>query len=294
MEKAADQWSQWLLHQRFGGNEDVRQRFMAYLEPIRDRVLDSAHLNADATVLDVGCDDGLLGFAALDRVGKRGTVIFSDLSADLLDTCRSMAEATGVTERCQFVSACLPTLDGLSDRSVDAAVLRSVLIYVEDKPAAFKHLHRVLRPGGRLSLFEPINRFGYPEPPGWLWGLNIGELRPLAAKVNVMSQRYQPLDSPMLGFDERDLLHQATEAGFVDVHLTYEAKETSAHYADGLTLEEFLSVSPNPTMPTLADLLTEPLTPDEQHKLRTRMDAELQADQGHTRGAVAFLHALRR
>ncbi len=160
MEKAADQWSQWLLHQRFGGNEDVRQRFMAYLEPIRDRVLDSAHLNADATVLDVGCDDGLLGFAALDRVGKRGTVIFSDLSADLLDTCRSMAEATGVTERCQFVSACLPTLDGLSDRSVDAAVLRSVLIYVEDKPAAFKHLHRVLRPGG---LRDGIRTGGFYE-----------------------------------------------------------------------------------------------------------------------------------
>jgi ubiquinone/menaquinone biosynthesis C-methylase UbiE len=34
-------------------------------------------------------------------------------------------------------------------------VIRSVLIYVAEKRTAFTHLHRVLRPGGRLSLFEP-------------------------------------------------------------------------------------------------------------------------------------------
>ena len=42
---------------------------------------------------------------------------------------------------------------------------RSVLIYVDDKRASFAALHRVLRPGGRVSMFEPINRFGHPEPP---------------------------------------------------------------------------------------------------------------------------------
>jgi arsenite methyltransferase len=44
-------------------------------------------------VLDVGCGDGLIAFGALDRVGEEGQVIFSDISQDLLDHCRSLAES---------------------------------------------------------------------------------------------------------------------------------------------------------------------------------------------------------
>jgi ubiquinone/menaquinone biosynthesis C-methylase UbiE len=47
---------------------------------------------------------------------------------------------------------------------------RSVLIYVKDKAAALRELYRVLRPGGRISLFEPINRLMSRQP---------GYLRPL-------------------------------------------------------------------------------------------------------------------
>jgi ubiquinone/menaquinone biosynthesis C-methylase UbiE len=48
---------------------------------------------------------------------------------------------------------------------VDAVTTRSVLIYVKDKRRASEEFHRVLKPGGRLSIFEPINSFTYPEPP---------------------------------------------------------------------------------------------------------------------------------
>jgi arsenite methyltransferase len=51
---------------------------------------------------------------------------------------------------------------------------RSVLIYVKDKRrAAFEELHRVLKPGGRLSIFEPINNFTYPEPPHLFGGSDV-------------------------------------------------------------------------------------------------------------------------
>jgi len=55
-------------------------------------------------------------------------------------------------------------LDAIEDASVDVVTARSVLIYLDDKQPAFTEMFRVLKPGGRISLFEPINRFGSPGP----------------------------------------------------------------------------------------------------------------------------------
>jgi tetratricopeptide (TPR) repeat protein len=49
--------------------------------------------------------------------------------------------------------------------AVDVVTTRSVLIYLTDKAPAFSEFHRVLKAGGRLSIFEPINIFGF----GWFW-----------------------------------------------------------------------------------------------------------------------------
>jgi ubiquinone/menaquinone biosynthesis C-methylase UbiE len=55
-------------------------------------------------LLDVGTGDGLIGFAALERVGPSGQVVFSDISADLLGECQRRAAAEGL-HRCRFVPA---------------------------------------------------------------------------------------------------------------------------------------------------------------------------------------------
>src|SRR3712207_3084521 len=85
----------------------------------------------------------------------------------------------------------------------------SVLIYVKDKRRAFAEFHRVLRRGGRISLFEPINRFGMAER-SCTWGYDLnGEAAKLMAKLSTHEATFQPPDDPMLDFDERDLLRLA-------------------------------------------------------------------------------------
>jgi ubiquinone/menaquinone biosynthesis C-methylase UbiE len=108
-------------------------------------------------VTDVGTGDGLIAIGALDRLGPSGRVIFSDISADLLEHCRAAATEAGELSRCDFVAASADNLTGIADGSVDVVTARSVLIYVADKAGAFAEFRRVLRPDGRISIFEPIN-----------------------------------------------------------------------------------------------------------------------------------------
>ncbi len=89
----------------------------------------------------------------------------------------------GAGDRARFISANAADLEPIPSESVDVVTTRSVLIYVLDKRAAFEAMHRVLRPGGRISLFEPINRLMYPEPAGRFYGYEVGAVADLAAKV---------------------------------------------------------------------------------------------------------------
>ena len=186
--------------------------------PVRDTVLDKARLQPGDTVLDVGTGDGLIAFGALERLGPSGHVVFSDISQDLLDHCRAAAAAEGLLDRCRFVLASADSLDGIADASVDVVTTRSVLIYVKDKTEALQAFYRVLRPGGRISVFEPINVL--MRDPDRLLGYDITPVKPLAAKIAAFYQSIKPPGTdPMLDFDERDLVRHAEQAGFADISL---------------------------------------------------------------------------
>jgi arsenite methyltransferase len=179
----ADRWSDWLLGRRDAGRDTQRTATLERLAPIRDRVLAAAGPLEGATLLDVGTGDGLIGLAALDRVGPHGRVIFSDVSNPLLARCEEQVRALGLTDRARFVQAQAEDLTGIPDASVDVVTTRSVLIYVVKKANTFAAFARVLRPNGRLSLFEPINRLTYPEPDDRFWGYDVAAVADLAVKV---------------------------------------------------------------------------------------------------------------
>jgi len=202
-----DKWADWLAERRFGGDPETRRRFLAHLTTTRDKVLDLAHLAEGETLLDVGCGEGLIGFGALER--GAGTVVFSDISTDLLEFCREMASDLGVLDRCRFIEASADDLGAIIDASVDVVTTRSVLIYVVDKRAVFGEFARVLRPGGRVSLCEPINRFALRTADTWA-GYDLSPLDDMDTRLRAVYEAIQPRASdPMLDFDERDLIQLA-------------------------------------------------------------------------------------
>lgn len=281
-----DIWSQWLLKRRFGGDRDRMQIMIEYLYPIRDKVLSQFHLKAGETLLDVGCGDGLIAFGALEKFdGCR--VIFSDISEDLLVHSESLAQEMNVRERCRFVRASAEDLSMLPDDSVDALTTRSVLIFVSAKQQAFREFHRVLKDGGELSIFEPINRFAFPEPPNRFGGYDVTPVANLAQRLEALYLRLQPPDTdPMTDFDERDLLAQAETAGFSEVHLELQAWAEPQREGDW---SAFLNTAGNPKIPTLAEAMQEVLTPAETERFTAHLRPLVEARQGVHRMAVAYL-----
>jgi arsenite methyltransferase len=282
---STDCWADWIRTRRTGGDAEFEAHMLEQLAAVRDRVLDTAELNPGERLLDVGCGNGLIGFGALDR--DAGEVVFADISTALLDDCRELAEAAGLLDRCRFVEARAQALDGIDDASVDVVTTRSVLIYVEDKQRAFDEFQRVLRPGGRLSLFEPINSFGM-EKRRENWGFDLDGARELLAKVNEVFGAIQPESDPMLEFDERDLLEQAEAAGFFPLRLALEAEITPHEPRQWQT---FLHSSPNPKVPTLDEAMDRALTPDERAALVAELRPLVEGGRGVWRMAHAYLWA---
>ncbi|MFN0148185.1 MAG: class I SAM-dependent methyltransferase [Dehalococcoidia bacterium] len=287
-----DVWSKWLLETRFGGDEAARERMLTALRPIRDQVVAGLSLRPGAHVIDVGCGDGMIGFAVLEAE-PASTVLFSDFSEPLLDAARSVAAAAGVASRCAFHNADATTLAGIGDGVADGVALRSVLIYVADKAAAFKAFFRVLKPGGQLSLFEPVNAMNADrEREGNLWGYRVGPVEHLARKVGEVYERLMPPGDPMLDFNERDLVAQAEDAGFDDIHLQLEVilrRSLPSQYHQ--TWEQFLNSAGNPKIPTVRDAIRQSLTGEEEAEFVAYLRPLVERGEGEYFTANAFLTA---
>jgi arsenite methyltransferase len=280
-----DRWAEWLATRRYGGDAKVRARFTKELLKRRNRVLRNARIAAGNTLLDIGCGEGLIAFGALERSAD---VVFSDVSRDLLDLCREAAAELGVLDRCQFVQAPADDLSEVAGASVDVVTTRSVLIYVSEKAAAFREFRRVLRPGGRISLYEPTNRFG-SQRDGFFGPYAIGAIPEIAAKLNAVYDALQPPDTdPMLNFDERDLVRLAEEAGFYPISLQYDAE---IRRVDTCPWDAFRNQAGNPQIPTLAEAMADALTNAEQRVLTTVLRPLVEDGIGTWRLGHAFLFA---
>jgi arsenite methyltransferase len=277
-----DRWAAWLAERRFGGNDDARRESQEMFDEFRGRVLDGARIGAGDTVLDVGCGEGLIGFGALELVGESGKVLFSDVSEDVLNVCREIADGD---RRCEFVCASADDLP-LADGAVDVVTTRSTVIYLEDKPRTLREFFRVLGAGGRLSMFEPINSFGWPEPEGVFFGYDV---RPVGGLGEKMRGCFGA--SALVGWDERDLLGWVEQAGFADVEITLELEVKPHPMTPNRDWDTFRHFAPNPLAPTLQEAMDDALTADQQQRFVAHLRPLVERWEGSYRMASAYVRA---
>jgi ubiquinone/menaquinone biosynthesis C-methylase UbiE len=150
--EGADHWSDWLASTRRLRSE----RDLADVTRYADRVLDGARLAENHTLLDVGTGEGLVAFRAIERLGPDIRVVASDASSMALAYAASQARELGVAHQIRFVQCTAEHMLEVGTSSVNAITTRSVLAYVPDKIAALNEVKRILKPGGKLSMAEPI------------------------------------------------------------------------------------------------------------------------------------------
>jgi arsenite methyltransferase len=101
-------------------------------------------------VLDAGCGPGFYSRELLDQVGPDGSVVGVDRSPQMLAVAeRRSAGRDNVTFQ-EGDATALP----VESASFDRALCVQVLEYVEDVGAALAEMHRALRPGGRVVLWD--------------------------------------------------------------------------------------------------------------------------------------------
>jgi ubiquinone/menaquinone biosynthesis C-methylase UbiE len=261
--------------------------------PIRDRVLENAANRPGEVVLDVGGGDGLIAFGALDRVGNTGEVILADVSPDLVAHASKLADDLGASERMSFVVTRAEDLDAIGDLSVDVVTTRSVLIYVADKAAAFHAFHRVLRPTGRFSIFEPINNY-FPWDPTEFWGFDTTPIADLVEKVWAYEGWGPELDAvdPMMNFSERDLARLAEEQGFADIHADLRIDVEPGSWV--LDWDRLMGTTPNPNAMSVGESISGALTEAETARLESHLRPLVDKGEGVIRSAFAYVWGSKR
>ena len=110
----------------------------------------SLELRPGDEILETACGTAGTGMAVAAKLGPAGRVICSDHSPAMLARARAVARTRGVAN-VDFRLLDAERTD-LPDASVDGVVCRLGFQVMHDVPGALSEAHRVLRPGGRLSL----------------------------------------------------------------------------------------------------------------------------------------------
>ena len=117
------------------------------LQPFEDVLVAAVSASAARSVLDIGCGTGSTTRAVARVLGNAGRCIGNDISEQMIDAARMLAEREGVPV--SFICADAQTHE-FEPAAFDMIISRFGVMFFDDFVRAFENLRRAARTGGEL------------------------------------------------------------------------------------------------------------------------------------------------
>jgi ubiquinone/menaquinone biosynthesis C-methylase UbiE len=128
--------------------------------------LDAMQIDGAESVLDIGCGTGVATRAILSCPGFGGKVTGIDLSDYLVSVAQGLVAESDSRDRAEFRVGDTRTL-ALPDNHYDAVVAHTLVSHVDLPLQAIKEMARVVKPGGKIAIFDgdyASLTFSHPDP----------------------------------------------------------------------------------------------------------------------------------
>ena len=120
-----------------------------WLGKATDKMLEMAGISSGHRVLDIAAGAGEQSITTAKKVGTSGYVLATDISSNILEYAKQMAQQAGLNNIETQV------MDGenlaVEEETFDAVISRVGLIYFPDQQKALKEMLRVLKRGGKVA-----------------------------------------------------------------------------------------------------------------------------------------------
>lgn len=183
--------------------QDVERRRQDFAEATQC-MLEAAGLKSGDHVFDVAAGTGDQSLLAARIVGPGGSVLATDISAEMLNIAARVAREEGLTNITTRVMDARQ-LD-LPDNAFDAVICRLALMLIPNLQVVLREIRRILKPGGKLAAL--------------VW--SVPEHNPLFALPLAIVAKYaggasSPRPDPFVISEPTVFERELREAGFAEV-----------------------------------------------------------------------------